>query len=214
MKYYIFDFDGTLADSKWCSIIATQEAFQEFGLEIPSAEQIEYFMGIPIEVSFKKMTDFAFTEASFQALLHMFRKHYKANEQHTLAAFPNMLETLQALTSQGKSLFVLSSKKTDVLLRNLQHLKMASYFKDIFGSDKVAHFKPHPDGILRIVEMFGLDQKETVMIGDAVFDIQMAKAANVASCGVTWGSHSREKLLAEEPEFLIHEVTQLLHLEK
>ena len=51
------------------------------------------------------------------------------------------------------------------------------------------------------------------MIGDAVFDLQMAKSANVASCGVTWGSHKREKLLEEEPTFLIDEVNQLLQLE-
>ncbi|MBE1556741.1 HAD family hydrolase [Sporosarcina limicola] len=53
----------------------------------------------------------------------------------------------------------------------------------------MAHYKPHPDGILKLVELYSLDKAETVMIGDAIFDLQMAKAADVASCGVTWGSH-------------------------
>lgn len=55
MKSYIFDFDGTIADSKQCSILATKEAFQILDLEIPSIEDIEYYMGIPIEQSFKQM---------------------------------------------------------------------------------------------------------------------------------------------------------------
>ena len=213
MNNYIFDFDGTLADSKFCSVIATQDAFKEFGLNVPSNEQIEHFMGIPIEVSFKEMTDYVFTDESFNYLLQIFRKHYKANENDTLAVFSNIPELLQELKSEGKQLFVVSSKKSDVLLRNLQKLKIDIYFKDIIGSDKVTHYKPHPEGILRIVELYDLNKEETLMIGDAIFDLQMAKSANVASCGVTWGSHKREKLLEEEPTFLIDEVNQLLQLE-
>lgn len=213
MNNYIFDFDGTLADSKLCSVIATQEAFKEFGLNVPNSEQIEHFMGIPIEVSFKEIADYVFTDESFNELLQIFRKRYKANEIDTLTVFPEIPDLLQELKSLGKQLFVVSSKKSDVLLRNLQKLQIDNYFNDIIGSDKVTHYKPHPEGILRIVELYNLDKKETVMIGDAIFDLQMAKSANVASCGVTWGSHKKEKLLEEEPTFLVEEVKQLLHLE-
>ncbi len=48
-KNIIFDFDGTIADSKKCSLIATKKAFSDYGLEEPSDSQIEYYMGIPIE---------------------------------------------------------------------------------------------------------------------------------------------------------------------
>lgn len=213
MDNYIFDFDGTLADSKLCSVIATQDAFKEFGLDVPSTQQIEHYMGIPIEVSFKEMTDYIFTDEAFQLLLQIFRKHYKANENNTLTAFRNIPEVLQELKSANKQLFVVSSKKSDVLLRNLQKLKIDTYFKDIIGSDKVTHYKPHPEGIKKLVELYDLVKEETVMIGDAIFDLQMAKSADVTSCGVTWGSHRRENLLMEEPTFLIDEVHQLLQLE-
>ena len=51
-KNLIFDFDGTIADSKECSIVATQKSFKERGLEEPTVNLIEYYMGIPIEKSF------------------------------------------------------------------------------------------------------------------------------------------------------------------
>ncbi|WP_307725169.1 HAD family hydrolase [Kurthia zopfii] len=51
---------------------------------------------------------------------------------------------------------------------------------------------------------------DTMMIGDAIFDLQMGKAANVKTCAVTWGSHSVEQLSAENPDFIIDEALQLL----
>ena len=75
MYNLIFDFDGTIVDSKECSIVATQKSFKERGLEEPTVNLIEYYMGIPIE-----------------------------------------------------KLFVVSSKKTDVLIRNLEILDIDHLF--------------------------------------------------------------------------------------
>lgn len=212
MKHYIFDFDGTLVDSKRCSVLATRQAFRELGLTEPSEEQIEHYMGIPIEVSFKEMADIEFTDAPFEKLLVTFRKAYKELENETLTVFTGIPEVLQKLVQQEKQLFVVSSKKSEVLLRNLQTLQIDTYFKDIIGSDKVTHYKPHPAGILKLIELYNLNPEEMIMIGDAIFDLQMAKAAGVQSCGVTWGSHSKEKLQKEHPTFLIDEVKQLASL--
>lgn len=212
-KNMIFDFDGTLADSKQCSVLATQQAFREFSLIEPSAKLIEYYMGIPIEVSFKEMSNIEFTDESFEKLLVTFRRFYKELENDTLTTFPNIPEVLNSLMQGGKQLFVVSSKKSDVLLRNLQTLKIDTYFKDLIGSDKVSHYKPHPEGILKLINLYQLNPDETVMIGDTIFDLQMARAAGVHSCGVTWGSHSKEKLQEEKSTFLVDEVSNWLCLE-
>lgn len=212
MKYknIIFDFDGTLANSKQCSIVATQKAFKDLKLNIPSVEIIEHYMGIPIEVSFKKMAGRDLSEDLFVRLLQTFRSHYKGLENTLLEVFPYIPEILKQMVDGEKLLFVVSSKKTDVLKRNLESLGINKFFKDIIGSDKVSHYKPHPDGILKIIDLYELNKAETVMIGDAIFDLQMAKAAGVSSCGVTWGSHRRDQLSKEKPTHLIDNVRQLL----
>lgn len=208
----IFDFDGTLADSKLCSVLATQHAFYQLGLQKPDEKVIEYYMGVPIEVSFKEIAEFELQDAMFEELLTSFRRAYKELENDTLSTFPNIPEVLQSLVQHEKQLFVVSSKKSDVLLRNLQTLNIDKYFKDIIGSDKVSNYKPHPEGILKIVELYTLKREETIMIGDTIFDLQMAKDAGVHSCGVTWGSHRKEKLLEEKPTFLVDVVQQLVKL--
>lgn len=212
MENYIFDFDGTLADSKLCSILATQEAFMKMNLGKPEQKIIEYYMGIPIEQSFKEMANRELDEDSFARLLKLFRESYKEFEKEYLVAFLNVPNVLKQLKNEGKSLFVVSSKKSDVLARNLENLGIYTYFDDIVGSDKVTHYKPHPEGILKLLELYKLEKTETVMIGDAIFDLQMAKSAGVKSCGVTWGSHNKELLITEEPTYIIDEISQLLHL--
>ena len=213
MDGYIFDFDGTLANSGSTGILATKAAFQQFNLSIPSEERINYYTGIPIEKSFKKMAaDHIFKEEEFEALLSAFREYYKVYEQENLTLFPHIKEVLQNLYHSGKRLYVVSSKHSTALKRNLEFLEIASYFEGVIGSDQVKNYKPAPDGVLYIVKQYGLSTKQTVMIGDAIFDIQMGKAAGIQTCAVTWGAHDATELAAQQPNFLIEQVDELLDL--
>lgn len=207
-KNLIFDFDGTIADSKECSIVATQKSFKERGLEEPTVNLIEYYMGIPIEKSFSLMSSVDLDDHQLEALIKTFRQNYKDVESSYLKLYKHMTEQLQLL-SKDKQLFVVSSKKTDVLIRNLEILDIDHLFTEVIGSDKVNHYKPSPDGINYILNKYQLENEETIYIGDAIFDIQMANSAKVASCAVTWGTHSIEELKSENPTYIIHEVTEL-----
>ncbi|KRL98819.1 HAD family hydrolase [Liquorilactobacillus satsumensis] len=213
MQNFIFDFDGTLADSGKTAVLATQAAFRDFNLKEPTAATVQYYMGIPIEVSFKKMADRDFSDESFAELLDTFRSYYKDLEMNSISLFPQMENVLHQLFNDGRTLFVVSSKHSVALQRNLERLAIAPYFKSVCGSDQVAHFKPAPDGILNLLEGFQLNERESVMIGDAIYDLQMGKAANVQTCGVTWGAHDLALLQKEKPNYLVSEVNQLLELE-
>ncbi|CAH1851681.1 HAD family hydrolase [Convivina praedatoris] len=211
MKNYLFDFDGTLANSEEAAQLATKAAFQKVGLVAPTTAQINYYMGIPIEVSFKKMAEnHHFTESEFEALLNVFRQYYREFESEHITSFDGMQSTLAQLVAEGKQLFVVSSKRSDSLMRNLHTLGIAEYFQDILGSDMVTAFKPAPDGVLAILEKWQLNPEESIMIGDAIFDLQMGKAAQVHTCGVTWGAHDVASLQAENPDYLIQVTTDLL----
>ncbi|WP_229252110.1 HAD family hydrolase [Carnobacterium maltaromaticum] len=211
-RIYLFDFDGTLGDSEECSIVATQGAFKEVNLPIPNKNQIKKAMGIPIEKSFKSMGADGLTANQFESLLDIFRERYKENEVDHLRLFPYVEETLSKLEERSVVMYVLSSKKSDVLQRNLEELGIDAYFKDYYGSDKVEHYKPHPDGIYKIIEKYQHLKSETLMIGDASYDLQMARRAGVSNCGVTWGSFSEADLRIEKPDFIVHDFRDLLDL--
>lgn len=206
---YIFDFDGTLANSKQCSIEATKEVFAQFGLSEPSDADIVHYMGIPIEKSFIEMSDRFLTEDALNQLLELFREQYRQLETTYLCSVIGIFETLEQLLRKKKQVFVVSSKKTDVLLRNLDHLGLGRFIQEAIGSDKVTRYKPDPDGINYIIQNHHLNPARSIYIGDAIHDIQMAKAAGIKSCGVTWGAFDAKALLRENPDYILNEADEI-----
>ena len=198
----IFDLDGTLLDSRECSIKATKAAFTEIGLKVPSEIVIEHYMGIPIEESFFKMSEQPLDQETATELIRIFRTYYQTYEESTLNVFPEIPHVLEILMKRKVPCFVVSSKKTAVVKRNLAAQSLVAFFEEIIGSDAVSHYKPHPEGIDKVVTHYQFDPTRTIMVGDAIFDIQMGKAAGVKTIAVTWGSHDAKKLSAEKPDAL------------
>jgi HAD superfamily hydrolase (TIGR01549 family) len=198
----IFVLDGTLLDSRECSIKATKAAFTEMGLKVPSEVVIEHYMGIPIEESFFKMSEQPLDQETATELIRVFRTYYQTYEESTLNVFPEIPHVLEILMKRKVPCFVVSSKKTAVVKRNLAAQNLVAFFEEIIGSDAVSHYKPHPEGINKVVTQYQFDPTRTIMVGDAIFDIQMGKAAGVKTIAVTWGSHDAKKLSADKPDAL------------
>lgn len=121
-----------------------------------------------------------------------------------------MDNVLHELNSREENYLLSLVKKTDVLHRNLQTLNLMHYFKDWICSDQVENYMSHLDGIRKLIKRYNLSEKDILMVGDAIFDIQMTKAANVESCTVTWGSHSKKELEGEKPTYMVDTVQELL----
>ncbi|MDO5089473.1 MAG: HAD-IA family hydrolase [Leptotrichiaceae bacterium] len=207
---FIFDFDGTLGDSQQCIITSTKRAFESQNMTVPDEETIKYYIGIPLETSMKKMAGEEIDEEKFQNLLAEFRKTLLEIEKDCLKIFPDVKELLNILREKKIECFVLSSKKDSVLLRNLKMLEIEDYFTEIVGPDNLKNHKPHPEGIEMLAEKYGFDREKTVMIGDAIFDIQMGKAAGVKTCAVTWGIHNTDMLKKENPDIMIDSPLDLI----
>lgn len=206
----LFDLDGTLLDSKECSVKATKAAFKEMGLKVPSEVVIEHYMGIPIEESFFKMSEQPLDQETATELIRIFRAYYQTYEKSTLKVFPEIPHVLEILNKRKVPCFVVSSKKTAVVKRNLAAQDLVAFFEEIIGSDAVTHYKPHPEGINKVVAHYQFDPIKTIMVGDAIFDIQMGKAAGVKTIAVTWGSHDPKKLSEENPDALVDAPREIL----
>ena len=215
MQNFLFDFDGTIADSGDAATLATQACFKDFDLEVPTAETVRYYMGVPIETFSPELVEKQgkhYSAEQFEAMYDSFRRHYGEIEQETTTLFPQMKDTLTALKDAGKKLFIVSSKASTSLKRNLKALGIADLFDDLIGSDQVEHYKPAPDGVLMVVEKYHLDKNESVMIGDAKYDLQMGKAAGVKTCGCLWDTFDAQLLKAENPDFLLEKPAELLNI--
>lgn len=212
MDNFFFDFDNTIADSSQVAVLATQAAYRVRGLAVPTREAIVGYMGVPIEVSFAKLATVPLTPAELAALFTEFRQQYQQAERTGIRPFAGMATTLATLRDQGKQLFVVSSKHSVPLQRNLTQIGFAPFFTAICGSDQVANYKPAPDGVLKLLSQFNLAAQSSVMIGDAKYDIQMGHNAGVATAGAMWGAADPAAVSAEAPTYLVQQPADLLTL--
>lgn len=212
MQNYIFDFDGTLADSGQVAIQATQQAFAQHLLPVPEAGLVHSYIGLPIEVFFKELLpEHSFTEVEFNSLLESFRRIYRDLEGQ-LKLFPGIKDLLASLTDAGKTLFIDTSKSSAGIARDLRTLGIQTYFTDVVGSNDVQQYKPAPEGIEILLAKHHLVADETVMVGDTKYDIAMGQAAGVKTCGVTWGEQDRALIAAAKPDYLVDQIPDLVKL--
>ncbi len=116
------------------------------------------------------------------------------------------------IAGRGKRLYVVSSKHSVPLQRNLSQANMAAFFTAVCGSDQVDHYKPAPDGVLNLLSRFDLDPQSSVMIGDAKYDIQMGHNADVTTAGALWGAADPAAVKTEQPTYLLDRPQDLLKI--
>ncbi len=209
-KLFIFDFDGTLGDTKECVVASFQKALEENNLPSIKREQIIHYMGLSLKEAFKKLVKKRLDEATYDKLVADYRKHYREFLTQKTLIFPEVAETLKKLKANGVLCTIATSKKTEFVKLSSQYLKIDPYFDLFIGDDLVTQKKPHPEMLLHTLEKLQVDVNDAVMIGDSTFDIQMGNAINMDTIAVTWGAHSQELLQQENPTYMIHNFSELI----
>lgn len=104
---------------------------------------------------------------------------------------------------------VLTNKPVRISADILAALGLADKFFRVYGGNSFELKKPDPVGVTTLMSETGIGPTETMLIGDSHVDMQTARNAGVTACGVTWG-FQRERMLAEQPDFIIDDMGQLL----
>ncbi len=193
----LFDFDGTLVDSRRHVIAAMAQAFADCELRCPDDKSILATVGLQPE---DMLAVFApdLSSDTRQFIARKYRAHspvFRRADPDLEQAFPEAHESLARLKAEGHRLGVVTGKSADGLNQSLDHFAWREYFDDLRPSDNAPR-KPDPTLILRAMTAMGATAAETVMVGDTTFDMIMAKRAGVAAIGVGWGYH--EPALLEE----------------
>lgn len=209
---FFWDFDKTISNTGDIAVVTTQKVFEICGLPIPEKDIILSYMGIPAEVSFPKMVNRLLSKQETKDLINAFRNEYDQAKDSDMQLYPNILSTLTQLHLENKRMFIVSSKKTDALIKNIKNLKIQLFFEKVVGCDLVQKYKPDPEALLILIDKYQIDKKQCVMIGDAKYDIQMGKAAGIQTCGAAWGAFSLSDLQREQPTYLFDNPMQLLKI--
>jgi phosphoglycolate phosphatase len=203
----IFDFDGTLTDSRRDIAGAQLQALRALGFDGYREEEVYRLIGKPLQETFARLLPREYHDRIPEAIA-FYAEYYPPRALETTILFPGVRETLEALKTRGHRLAVASTKKGIGILRATEHFGITGLFDRLQGSEGIA-FKPSPDVIQAVLENQGWRPEETLMVGDTDADILAGKAAGVATCAVTYGALTAEELRALHPDFVITTFTEL-----
>lgn len=192
----IFDVDGTLTRTNDLIFASFNHvAVRHLGRTFSPPEIIALF-GPPEEGALLKV----FGPEHLDTIMEELLEFYAANHAAMASLHCGMEDLLGLLRGEGVGLAVFTGKGRRTTAITLEALGVSRYFDFIVtGNDVVAH-KPHPEGILRIIDHFGVSPRETLMIGDSLGDITASRAAGVRIASVLWDTYDSARVRAANPE--------------
>lgn len=209
MKLYIFDFDGTLGDSRGLIVRTMMDTFDYFGIPRPSVEACVATIGLPLAECF---TASAHLGAEMgEKCADKYRVIFKQNNiKGSVKPFDGVISTLNTLYGQGKTLAIASSRSHESLDGLIADFGITELFSNIVGADDVAYNKPNPEPVSKILSELQFSPQDTMVIGDAPYDIMMGKNAGTLACGVTYGNGKHRDLQEAGADYLIEHFADLL----
>ncbi len=206
----IFDFDGTLTDSKHDIAGAQLWVLNQLGVHAFCKEDLFPFIGRTLEETFSNLLP-AELHARIPEAAEMYAEYYRPRSLDTTKLFPGVKETLEILHSHGKHMAVASTKRGQGIKRATDHFNITSWFVQLQGSDGLPR-KPDPFILNKIIADQQWKCGETLMVGDTDNDILAGKNAGVATCAVSYGSLTHEQLEHFNPDMIIDSFPKLLSI--
>lgn len=212
MKLIIFDFDGTLGDTRHNIITTMRQTMEELGLSVADEASCAATIGLPLEACFRQIYPHL-ADRVIQSCVDTYRYIFDINKKKLVPQlFPHVAETLQWLHGQGYTLTVASSRSSASLVEFLKDMSINGYISYVLGADDVEHAKPHPEPVLKTLATLGVDAGDTLVVGDMPVDIMMGSGAGAATCGVTYGNASREQLEEAHADYIIDDMEELKNI--
>lgn len=189
MKLAIFDVDGTISDSQAHILAAMSEAFATLDLPAPAPEAVLSIVGLSLPVALATLAPER-DAATQAALVAAYKQSYFVGRAAQPAPlYPGAKECLLHLAGRKDLLLGVATGKSR---RGLEALIAHHGLTGLFVTRQVADdhpSKPHPAMVMAALREAGVAAQDAVMIGDTTYDIEMGRAAGVATIGVSWGYH-------------------------
>lgn len=206
-KVILFDLDGTLSDPKEGITKSVQYALQQMGFEEPELDDLESFIGPPLQVTFG---EYGFDEENCKKAINLYRERFKAKGMFENKLYSNIPSLLKSLKELQYKLVVATSKPTVFSIQILKHFNIDHYFELVVGSNLDGTRTSKTEIIQYILDRYNKHKLDDfIMIGDRKHDIIGANNTGIESIGVTYGYGSFEELSNVNPTYIVNSVMEL-----
>lgn len=206
IRTMLFDLDGTILDTNELIITSFLESLKGtvpagFGREhiIPS-------MGEPLVDQLMRFSGLA----DVNHLVNAYREVNLRLHDEYVKPFEHVKEVLEQLYRNGIKLGVVTTKMRLTTEKGLKFVGIHPYMDAIITIDDVVNAKPHPEPVLKAMELIGADPATTLMLGDSTVDIKSAVAAGATAVGVAWSLKGGQILRDAGADYVIDDMRELL----
>jgi phosphoglycolate phosphatase len=203
----VFDWDGTLMDSVASIVACTRAMMVELGLGETTEAAIRGTVGLGLRETLDALVPGCDDEL-YGTILACYRRHWVETYRDQPVLFPGVRGMLDELARDGYLLAVATGKSR----RGLEHALDATSLRGRFHATRTADeaaSKPHPQMLLDILDELGVRPAAALMVGDSIYDLQMAANAGIHAVAVLSGAHGRDELAAEAPRTLLSRTADL-----
>ena len=203
----VFDWDGTLIDSRAALISAWHESTETvIGRRFPAtaAEEREVFT-LPGSAIWRRL---AGADDRLQALADGFQEAYERTGE-LVRAFPGIPQALSELREAGVAIGVVTSKARRRFALDARRAQLEELIDASICDGDAPAAKPDPRPVLAALERLGVSAPDALMVGDTVVDITAGLRAGTAVAGVLWGASTESELRADGASAVFAEPSEL-----
>jgi phosphoglycolate phosphatase len=207
IRAVLFDFDYTLADTSRGVIECVRVALEEMGLPAVSAERVRETIGMSLRETFRHVSEEGNEKRSDE-----FERLFLKRADEVMVDLAVMYERARESVQQLRDQFLLGIVSTKFRYRIqtiLKREKMLSAFDVVVGGEDVIHHKPHPEALLKAVDLLGCLPDEVIYVGDSTIDAEAARRASIWFVAVLSGVTRREEFEGYEHVRIIEDIDGL-----
>lgn len=205
----IFDWDGTLINSIDWIAHCLQQAAIDCHCPMPETQAAKNVIGLSIHKAMHTLFP-EVDEQTLNQLIASYSQHYFSKDMNHHDLFPGVYDMLTHLKDLGYQLAVATGKTRAGLTLALKATGTEHLFCITRCADETAS-KPDPRMLQEIITHTQTAKERALMVGDSIYDLQMALNASISSIAVSCGANSATSLQAFQPLLCLEQPTELLN---
>ena len=199
-RVVVLDVDGTLMDTNYLHTEAWARAFEEAGHRVPRY-RLHKQIGKGAELLIREFVD---DEEKVEKIQDFHSEIYEELQAYG-HPLPGAKELISSLKERGYEVWFVTSAKDEELEHHMQELEAEGTVDGVVNSSAVENSKPAPDIFEETLKRAGATVDETVAVGDAVWDVEAARAAGVRTVAVLTGGAYHKEALEEAGAVAVYE---------
>ena len=204
----LFDWDGTLVDSRVALVAAWHDVTAEvLGAPWPlEDEDVRLVLSRRGTEVFPRLSA---NPAVVAELEDAFTPAYERHATEGVRPFPGAIALLEQLRARDVAVAVVTSKARVRYRADADRAGVAHLIAAAACAEDVTRGKPDPEAVQQVLDVLETPAERAVMVGDTPVDVATGRAAGVRAVGVTWGSTDGQALSAAGADAVVHTFAEL-----